>query len=68
MFRTTQLHDEITNKIESAMTEIFLEYQTRYNMSGDVEPMQSMIYDESIERLADITQQILQFEYDYFRK
>lgn len=67
MFKGLKRYDEIREKLELAIDEIFLEYQDQYDMSGDIEPMQAFALEETTDKLTEIIQDVLQFEYDYFR-
>lgn len=68
MFNGQKRFDEIHAKLTDAIDEIFGEYQTKYGMSGDIEPLQALALDESIDRTTEIIQSVLQFEFDYFRE
>lgn len=67
MFKGDKVHNEIQARLETAIDEIFLDYQNRYDMSGDIEPMQAFYLDEYIDKTTELIQDILQFEYDFFR-
>lgn len=67
MFKNDKMHMEIKERVETALDEIFLDYQTRFDMSGDIEPLDSFALDETTDRLTEIITDVLQFEFDYFR-
>ena len=67
MFKGDKRYNEIKEKLESAIDDIFNEYQTNYNMSGDIEPLQALALDDAIEKTTEIIQSVLQFEFDFFR-
>lgn len=67
MFKGLKRYDEIKEKLNNAIDEIFSEYQNEYDLSGDIEPLQAFALEETTDKLTEIIQDVLQFEYDYFR-
>ena len=67
MFRGQKRFDEIREKLNTAIEEIFVEYQEHYEMSGDIEPLYSLALDEKEDEIAEIIQAVLQYEFDFTR-
>lgn len=64
MFKGQNRHDEIREKLNDAISDIFMEYQTQYQMWGDEEPIYSMALDEKEDEIVDIVQTMLQAQFD----
>lgn len=67
VFKGDKRYNEIKEKLELAIDDILIEYQTNYDLSGDIGPLQALELDNAIDKTTEIIQSVLQFEFDFFR-
>ena len=65
MFKGQKAYDEIHDRVETAISNIFWDYQTKYDLSGDIDPLDSLELDDLTDKLTELVTRVLQFEYDW---
>lgn len=68
MFKGDKKYNEIREKIEDAINEIFIDYQIAYEIEcGDIQPLDDLELEETTDKLAEIVQRVLQYQFDNCR-